>query len=404
MKKQISMAIMSLLLLGLMIGSVLAVERTLFIDDYEVKYSYADAEEDERFTLTVEITNTGENKTEVLFELDQADPFDIESDDEWEIGDLAEDETVIETFRIDVDKNTAEGEYEIEFTLDDSDEDYTDEFEIDVSSDQADLIIGNIQTQPTILSPDQEDIKLDITIENIGSGDATFVRAKLILPNGFETSSSFSDFSNLGTIYGDSADEDNPGSKTATFFIDTKENLGSGVHTAELELEYKSDVQRKTQRLDIDLPVKGSALFDIVSSSTRPSTTMSGQTGKLTINIQNNGEEDGKETSIRVFENSDLPVEFDEKTDFIGNLKAGETGTAIFDFEIDSDADSKEYLVKVQVRTLNNDNIIVSDYSVPLKIEEGQGGSFIIPSTFLILTIILIVILIYVYRKTRKRK
>ena len=70
-------------------------------------------------------------------------------------------------------------------------------------------------------------------------------------------------------------------------------------------------------------------------------------------------EEKGEETSIRVFENSDLPIEFNAKTNFIGNLKKGDIGSAIFNFEVDSNANAKNYIIKIQVRTLNNDNVIV---------------------------------------------
>ena len=405
----ITLAIFTLVILLLLtITNISAIDRTIFLDDYDIEYSYTSAEEDETFTLTISITNTDQDdqdKTEVVFELDEKDPFNVKGDEEWDIGDLEFEETQTHTFRVGIDANTPEGKYDLEFKLDDADKDYDDELEIEVESDQADLIIGNVQTLPSSITPDEEDLKLDITIENLGSGDANFVRTKLILPQGFEASSSFSDYVNLGTIFGeDSADEDDESvSKTATFYINTDKDLESGTHQAQLEIEYKTGSEKRFQTLSFDLPVKGKPLFNIISTSTSPKVTMQGQPGQLSIQIQNIGEEKGQETSIRVFENSDLPIEFDQKTNFIGDLEKGEIGTAIFKFEVEEDAPVKEYLIKIQTRTLNNNNVIVEEYTIPLviKAEEGTGAGAII---IMIPTILIILVGIFGIYRVKKRK
>jgi hypothetical protein len=407
MTKQKILSIFGLMILLVLIVNVSALDRTLFIKDYEIYYSYFDAEEGEKFTLTITITNTGsENKTDVVFELDNKGPLDVDSEDKWEIGDLSIGESVTSTFRIEVDDDTPEGKYEMDFILEDSEDDFEDEIEIEVESDQADLIIGDVRSHPTTISPDEEDLKLEIVVENVGSGDATFVRARLILPEGFTASNSYSDIINLGTIVGagkEDEDNDKYSSKTAVFFIDTDEDLESGIKKGELELEYKSDIERKVSNLDFDLPVKGKPLFSILSSSTTPNKVMQGETGKLNIKIENIGEEEGMETSIRVFENSDLPLEFDAKTNFIGNLKSKTTGNAVFDFEVDEDANPKEYLIKVQVRTLNNDNVIVSEYSLPLKILKSEENNFSIILIGILIVVILIIIFM-IYRRRKRRR
>ena len=352
----------------ILMQNVLAVSDTIYLEDYKVEYSYSGAQEDDTFTLTVTITNEdNSNKTDVYFEIDSSDPFDVDGDEEWDIGDLADDESVSKSFRIEVDEDTDEGKYDLEFNLEDDDDDFSDEFDIEVDSDKADLIIGDVSSFPLIIMPDEEDIKLELSIENIGGGDASFVRAELILPSGFSASSSYSDNVNLGTI--ESGD-----SKTATFYIDTAEDLASGLELGKLRLEYKTDGDKQTDELNFDLPVKGKPLFSIVSSSISPSEIYAGAEGSLRIQISNIGEDKGEETSIRVFENSDLPLSFDEKTSFIGNLETGQTGSAVFNFEVDSDANVNNYLVKIQVRTLSNDNILVSEYSVPVKISQKESS------------------------------
>jgi hypothetical protein len=377
-----------------LIQFISAVEQTIVVEDYELTFKYQGVEEDDKFSLRVNIKNTAEeDKLEVKFELDSNDPFDTDGDEDWEIGILGADEDVTKTFRIEVDDNTKEGEYDLEFILEDSEDDFDEELEIEVDSNEADLIIGGLKSTPSIISPDLEDMKLELFIENIGGGDANFVRGKLLLPKGVSSSNSYSDLINLGTI-------ESGAGKMAEFFLDTDRNLPSGPQIGILVLDYKSEIKTTQQRLEFLLPVKGTPLFEIDLSSASGE-LIPGGSGKLRINIKNVGEEKGEETSVRVFENSDHPFDFDEKTNFIGNLDKDESGTAIFSFNIDENSHSNKYIIKVQIRTVDNGNVIVSEYSVPIKVKPAQKTNFT-PILLLIIPIILIVVLIFLFSKRRK--
>ena len=77
----ITLAIFTLVILLLLtITNISAIDRTIFLDDYDIEYSYTSAEEDETFTLTISITNTDQDdqdKTEVVFELDEKEKNNI---------------------------------------------------------------------------------------------------------------------------------------------------------------------------------------------------------------------------------------------------------------------------------------------------------------------------------------
>ncbi len=374
-----------ILLLFLLAANVSALGETINIDDYQISYTYFSADEGDRFTLTVSVTNTGDLKEDVFLKINDANPFSVDKD-RWEIGDLNSSQTKSESFRVDIDEDTPEGSYPLEFKLEDKKDDFEDEFEIEVNSKKADLIIGSINSLPSTLSPDTPDVKLDITLENLGGGDANFVKAKLILPEGFESSSSFSDSVNLGTIASKT-------SKTATFYVNIDKEVASGIQKAKIELEYRTDNNGKTTSMDFEIPIKGKPQFEIVSSKTSPSSVPTGTSGILSITVKNIGEETGEETSVRVFENADFPITFNEKTNFIGTVEKGKTGTAAFKFDVDSAGTPNSYLIRVQVRTLQNNNILVEEHTVPVKIIQGKQGI----SGYLIIAIILVVILIIAY-------
>jgi hypothetical protein len=244
----------------------------------------------------VSILNTGnENKTNVILEIDDNSPFDVDSDRIWEIDSLGPDQSASNTFRIEVDDDIPEDEYSLDFTLEDSRRDFEDQFEISVSSDTPDLIIASITSTPATLSPDMDDVRLEIVIDNMGGGDATFTRARLNLPNGITPANSYSDETNLGTIPAKQ-------SKTAVFFVDIGKTIPAGNNPAELILEYRSGSERDSSTLNFDIPIQGSPLFEIVSSSTDPAAIPAGESGSLRVTVSNVGQVEGKETSVKVFE------------------------------------------------------------------------------------------------------
>lgn len=393
MKKSILITIFSIILLGVGIS---AVESNIFLGDYQVKYNYEGAEEGERFTLNVEITNTGSAKADVVFELDDSKPFDLQTDETWEIGSLAKDAKVTRTFRVEVAEDTPEDEYDLQFTLEDNKDDYEDEFEIQTTFENAELIIADVKSEPPIISADQEDIKLTLKVDNIGTGDANSIVAKLELPQGFSPSSSFSDTANAGVV---KAKE----STDMVFFIDTEKAIGSGTYQGTLSIRYETENELETKNLQFDLPLKGRPIYTITSSRTIPSAVTVAGSGKLQVVVQNIGEELGEETSVRVFENADLPIEFDQKTNLIGSIFPGREGTASFDFTVEEDASAKVYLVKAQVRTVSRGNVIVNEHTIPVTIIEQERGAYF-GWMLAIALIILLGIIIYLFVIIRKKR
>ena len=395
--KKIFRKVFLFVIIFLCIQNIQAIEESVFIDDYEIDYSYASAEEGDTFTLSVSIKNTDNiAKEDVFFELRNTDIFDIRSDNEWTIGSLEPGERKTNTFRIEIDKGVNKGKYDLEFIIEDYDDDWRDEFEIDVSSNEADFIIGNIKSSPEIIMPDEKGIKIEVTLENIGGGEAKFIRAKLELPEGIKSTGSYSDITNLGII-GPSEN------KVAVFFIDTEKTLSSGNNKAEIVLEYETDNDKKTERLDFNIPVKGKPLFRVVSSSTNPGEIYPGtEENQLSIIIENIGQETGEEASIRIFENSDQPFEFKEKTNYIGNIKEDESGTASFEFDVNSDALVKDYIVKIQIRSVSRDSVIVSEEIIKINLLEKESSlntSFIVIASLVIGIIILVVLLVFLIKR-----
>ena len=362
--------IFGVLLLGILlvnpIDFVSAQSDFLEAGDYFIDYSYENAEADGRFTLEIKITNEDTDpKENVNFELNLDDPLDNIGDDNWEIGTLNTGESVSKNFRIEVDEDANSGDYEIEFELTDSEDDYDDIFDIEVISNSAELLIGTIKSEPTTILPDMKDVKLTVSIENTGDKDAKYVKGKLVLPQGFTASNSYSDIVNLGIIQAGET-------KEAIFYIDTDKTLTSDLYFAHIDLRYENDNDEHAEKLEIDLPVQGIPQFLVTNIKTDPTKVTQKSTATIKIELKNIGEKEGKDTSIKVFEKSDQPFEFDEKTYYIGTLSSEDTGTAVFTFKVDGDATPNNYLLNIQIRTVYDNEVLVSEETISLQVYEYE--------------------------------
>ena len=373
----------------------------LSVEDYDISYSYdlTQAQAGERFNLKVTITNTDSgDKNDVKFSFDLNSPFDIDEDDEeWEVGELTAGQSISKTFRIEVDDNTDSDDYKANFKIEDGDDEWDDYFTIEINSNKADLIIASVESSPLTLTPDMDEVKLTVHLENQGSESAKFLKAKLILPEGFSATNSYSDTASIGTIAGESK-------QNAVFYINTDKTLKSGLYTGTVELAYKEGTQDKTKTLEFDLPVQGSPQFSI-SEITPESKIMPKQTLKIKVTLKNNGDKKAEETSIKVFEKSDYPFSFSEKTYYIGTLEPGQSGTAVFEITTDSDATANTYIINTQIRTVNDGTVIVSEEPISIKIYEYEKtASDYLKIVGIVTLIILAIVGFLLYRISNNRK
>jgi len=367
------------------------------VDDYTIDYSYTKAVSGERFYLTITITNEANNTKEDI-DLNFADsyPFNFISDEDLNIESLAPDESIKKTFQIEVATNADSNNYDLEFELDNEDS----FLDIEVTSIKPELIITDISVEPKIISPDQEDVHLTLKLGNIGDGEANFVKAEIILPSGFTASDSYSTQEYLGSL----SKSDN---KSIDFYFDTDKLLASGPHQARLNLQFEDEDHESYQvSLPFNLPVIGKPVFAVVNSDLAPQELHSGSKAVLGITLQNIGTEDGKETSVRIFENSDLPFKFDEKTNYIGSIDSQELGRAVFNLVVDSDATPNNYWVKIQIRTVDNGNVLVTEDKINIAVvaKEPLNLDSVLLAALLVLIFLTAVLIIFLLFKKGKRK
>ena len=369
----------------------------------ELKYNPYPAEAGKYMDLWIKIENIGTQEAkDVTCILLPEYPFSLDPNENAtrHIGKLPGAEEVILQYKLRVDSNAVEGwnEIKIKCQTENSNNWAIHEFDIYVESKIPEFATGSIVSEPTKLFPDSEENKLSIEIQNIGTGDAELVTSELILPKNIVPSESYSNIANLGTI-------EEGESKIAEYYIDVDKSTIPGNYKAKLIIKYKDSnnnrKEYKNQTLDVDIVVKPLPLFEIENVNTTPDKLSQGDKVTLRLKIKNIGFEEAETVSVKIYKQSDQPFDFDEKYDYIGNLKPNQSGEAIFRFDVDNNANLKTYLLKVEIRYLIDDDVKIIEKQIPIKVEMKKKDSKLF---FLGTLFIAFVILAGVYYGRKKIK
>ncbi|MGC9310272.1 MAG: COG1361 S-layer family protein [Candidatus Aenigmatarchaeota archaeon] len=372
----------------------------------ELKYDPYPVEAGKYVELWIKLDNYGADEAEwAVCELIPKYPFSLDASENATrvIGQLPGMESVILDYRIYVDPSAVEGAnvMEIRCRNDDYSGWLTRKITLYVTSNVPEFAVGGVASVPSKLLPDTKDNRLTVELNNIGTGDAKLVTARLILPSGFEPTYSYSDIDNLGLV-AEGATTD------AVFYIDVDKSVEPGAHLGSIILQYKvsggANTEYKNQILDVSLNVKATPLFVFESINTLPEKLSQGDRAAVMVSLKNIGSKTAESVSIKLYKKDEQPFTLDEKYDFIGDLAPGETGEAVFWITVDDDAAIKKHLLDGEIRYVVDDAVFVVREQIPLSVRNGVADSGTDTSLILTGLLCLTVIILYYGRRSKKRK
>ncbi len=370
----------------------------------ELKYKPYPAEAGKYIDLWIKIENIGtEDAKDVTCILLPEYPFSLDPNENAtrHIGRLPGAEEVLLQYKLRVDYNAVEGwnKLKVKCQTKNSNVWVIHEFDVYVESKIPKFAVGSIISEPTKLFPDSEENKLSIEIQNIGTGDAELVTSELILPKGISPSESYSNIANLGVIKSGE-------SKTAEYYIDIDKNMIPGDYKAKLIIKYKdannNRIEYKNQTLDVNIVIKPLPLFKIEDININPDRISQGDKVVLRLKIKNIGFKEAETVSVKIYKQSDQPFDFDEKYDYIGNLKPNQTGEAVFRFDVDNNANLKTYLLKVEIRYIINNEVKIVEKQIPIKVEIEKRDSKLLFLGILFIVLIILFGAYYGWKKIKK--
>ncbi|HOW29887.1 MAG TPA: COG1361 S-layer family protein [archaeon] len=345
--------------------------------------------------------------TNVNFYLETEYPFSFDGSDtpDKNIGRInyisGEDWYYTLKYKLLVDSKALEGTYtlKLKYKINNSQIQGVTEFDISVSDAKyPDFVAGNIISSPTKLVADTDAAQLNVEISNIGDKDAQNVVAKLNLPKEISATYSYSDRANLGTI-GEGS------SKTATYYLDIDKIAETKNYIVPLVISYKEaddkENEYQTKTINLEIPIKEKPKFQILSITTQPEKIIPGSVVKLKIDLKNIGK-DADSVSLKIYKESSQPFTFNEKTDYIGNLDKDQEGNAIISFDVDKDAEAKKYILDLEIRAIDGEQVIVQNES--LTIEVGKKESTNVVLYTIVGIIVFLVAGAYIYYQNKKEK
>ena len=203
------------------------------------------------------------------------------------------------------------------------------------------LGIANIVTEPSAVRPGDDFVEVTTYIENSGSKSAKSIEAKLSIPDGLEHSYSDNNRKWIGSL---SSNE----SKQLSFFINIDENADSEQYALDLDLNYEDlDNNDYIKKLSFPLLIKERPNIEVVDVK---GDGKAGSKITLEVTLKNIGTEDAEAIDARIIKQSSQPFSFDLRSNYVGELKVGETGKAVFTINIDKEAEQKEHSLKLLIR------------------------------------------------------
>jgi hypothetical protein len=376
MKTGMLFAVAVMLAAAAMPGGALGQLNSPDISVVMTSYDPFPAEAGRYFDLWIKVQNVGGSGAgNVTIELPDTYPFSLDPGEKrtWSFGSIDVTQSFLVQYRVRVADDAVDGPNPIKLRVStDGGASYIEKsFDVSVESKVIDYAVGRLASDPTRLESDTTDNKLTIGLQNIGKAVAKLVTVQIILPPGFTPSQSYSDTYAVGDIASEA-------SADAIFYVDIDESVRSGDYLATLRVQYldSSNGDYRTKSLQLTIPVRASPAFGIENVTLTPAAVGQGATGvALAFRITNSGTAKADNVNVRILKEATQPFSFDEISDFVGNLQPGESGQAVFHFDVDPAADLKKYILDVEIRYTEDATVRTVDDTLSFSVTEPLPDS-----------------------------
>jgi hypothetical protein len=256
------------------------------------------------------------------------------------------------------------------------------------------MVIKNISTSPETLVPGESSV-LKMVIENTAKG---FVNDIVVTFNSTDEIALINDFSRRKIARLESGE-----SKEITFNIVVLPNIDEGVYKPGIIMDYVNRVgEERTDVGEIGLAVKAAPkIFAVIDSSEIHSKN---KIGEITITFVNNNVADIKFLTVELLESEDYKV-INSNKEYVGDLDSDDFESVDFRLSIKSKEDKIILPLKIAYTdALNNKKLENIETVLIIYSAKELGLKTNGTRTAIILTLILLGVLIYVFRRYKKKK
>lgn len=308
--------------------------------------------------INLQVKNTGdENAEDVTIEM--VDSQNIKSSTNMvNLGTLEAGEESESGFQVSVSDINSEGDYSVGFKMryegNNGKTKYTDTEYASVSVTEGPSY--DIETKESELYVNSLG-RVEVEVKNTGDSDIEEARVNLQPEEPFSPVSSSSWIGNLETEE----------STTAVFKLDVSDRAVAQSYPLDFVVEYddNNDNRIQSEILTAEAKVGEEKSFDVLDSSE----ISAGTTETIAYEIQNTGDSELKDATVRI--NSNSPFETDDDTSYVGTLEPGDKDTVRYKISVESSATvNKTYSLDTTTKFKNEygDTVTTDTVSAPVKV------------------------------------
>lgn len=228
--------------------------------------------------------------------------------------------------------------------------------------------VAKISTNPVEFRSDTEKNKVIITIENAGKTVAKSVKANINLEKPFSEAYSGSSSDFISQIPPE-------GSHDFIIALDIDKDAIVGEYSLPLKLTYRTHDEEYDIKEDIKVKINEKADFEVQNISSSPQVISPGDDVIINIPIKNLGQEKAENVKAVINTKSYFTG---VKTDYLGEIKVGESKVATFELTVDRDTTPDNYENDLKLIWNDGDDRLedITSFGITIskKNDEGIGG------------------------------
>lgn len=298
--------------------------------------------------------NGGEPTKNILFELEPKYPFSLDPGiehiqrlgklDSYQVGDDA----YVIYYKVKVDKKAVDGNYDIDyrFSTNNGDTWREDSDSIRIEDNEYNIVLNDITTNPTKVSPGQE-VKLSLNVKNLASSQISNILVSLNLANAAsQVELPFTPVGSSDSVVINSIDAGESGK--VNFKLAVNANAESKVHKIPVTVSFTNNQGTsftKTFIVGVTVFEKPDYLINLESTEIYKNK----QKGKIITSISNTGMSQINFLTITLLKSEDYKIIGPDKI-YIGNLNSDDFETADFEIYMNSDKTKVPYKVKLDYK------------------------------------------------------
>ncbi|OYT27349.1 MAG: hypothetical protein B6U97_01885 [Candidatus Altiarchaeales archaeon ex4484_96] len=217
------------------------------------------------------------------------------------------------------------------------------------------------ETDPDEIHAGDKDVKITLEVDNTGTESLKNVKLTFEPGYPFKNSKSYVQTKDLGTLKSSNKDQ-------TTFYANVDEDAKPTISEQVFNVEYEIDNTIQSHSFRIPIEVLEYPHLEVETSTVNATISMLNEMRLVVVNTGSKCES----VTVWALKKSEQPFDFEDKSQFIGDLDEGESGKAVLGYSVEAGAKINEYILPLEIRCTRDDDVLTFTDTVRINVADGQ--------------------------------